>query len=612
LPKKEKATNYDWLLQTRTGEKWNRIGIHRRAGVCIPLFSVYSGKSIGTGEIPDIRLLIDWCRLSGLSILQLLPLNELGYDFSPYNSISTFALEPMFLALPKLLDVDLKPFKKNIAELSRNFPAGTKRVNLAVKQAKIDTLRKIFANADKNSKKFLEFKEDNMHWLRYYALFRVITDLNKGKEWMNWDIIDKYLSPAVVQKITETRYDELEFYYWIQWQLFEQMKDVSEYAKKKGVLIMGDLPFLVARNSADVWAYKNYFKLHLSSGAPPDMYFARGQKWGMPPYDWGNIRADHYSYLRARLKYAENFYDLYRIDHFIGLFRLWTINAEASAEAGSMDGEFDPQYEQVWSEHGREIINIMNECTTMLPCAEDLGTVPDCSDTALREFGITGMNVQRWEKKWAGFSTFLPAEDYRENSNAVISTHDSSSFPDWFEREAGTVDRIAFTTACEKRGLTEARIEKLIAELFERIDENETKLSWKPEISNVYKLIEKFGSDYSEIQDVINIYLSTYNEKKVFLKYLGHNTKTGNTTTSLIKKNLKKIFDTKSIFSIQLLMEYLFLDKKILNKHKFYRINSPGTISDHNWSAVIPVSLNDLMDNTISSQIKNLVDASKR
>lgn len=139
--------------------------------------------------------------------------------------------------------------------------------------------------------KYLEFKETNMHWLRYYALFRVIADINKGKEWMEWDVMDKYLSPSNIQKITETKSDELEFCYWIQWQLFEQLSDVSAYAKKKGVVIMGDLPFLVSRNSADVWAYKNYFKLHLSSGAPPDMYFAKGQKWGMPPYDWGNTRS---------------------------------------------------------------------------------------------------------------------------------------------------------------------------------------------------------------------------------------------------------------------------------------------------------------------------------
>jgi len=612
LLKKDKEINYDWLLKTRTGEKWNKLGVQRRAGVCVPLFSVYSDKSMGTGEIPDIRLLIDWCRLAGLSVLQLLPLNELGYDFSPYNSISTFALEPMYLSLSKLVDVELKPFSKAISDLSAKYSPGGDRINPEVKNAKIEMLRKIFYDASRNSLSFLKFKETNMHWLRYYALFRVIADINKGKEWMEWDVMDKYLSPSRIQKITETRSDELEFCYWIQWQLFEQLSDVSAYAKKKGVVIMGDLPFLVSRNSADVWAYKNYFKLHLSSGAPPDMYFAKGQKWGMPPYDWGNIRADHYSYIRSRLKYAENFYDMYRIDHFVGLFRLWTVNAVATLNDESVDGQFDPPHEQLWSEHGREIISIMNECTSMLPCAEDLGTVPDCSDPTLRDFGITGMNVQRWEKKWAGFSTFLPAEDYRENSNAVISTHDSSSFPDWFEREAGTVDKAAFTAICESKGLSSARIEKLTAELFETHNDKENMLRWKPEISNVYVLLEKFNADYSEIQDVINLYLSSYNERKVFLKYLGHNSNTLSTSPSLVRKNIAKIFETDSIFSIQLLMEYLFLDKKILNKHKYYRINSPGTISGNNWSSVIPCSLNELIKSEINMQVKKIVEESKR
>ncbi|MBK6506405.1 MAG: 4-alpha-glucanotransferase [Ignavibacteria bacterium] len=254
----------------------------------------------------------------------------------------------------------------------------------------------------------------------------------------------------------------------------------------------------------------------------------------------------------------------------------------------------------------------MNECTSMLPCAEDLGTVPDCSDPTLRDFGITGMNVQRWEKKWAGFSTFLPPEDYRENSNAVISTHDSSSFPDWFEREAGTVDKAAFTAICESKGLSAARIDKLTAELFETLNSKENMLRWKPEISNVYVLLEKFNADYSEIQDVINLYLSSYNERKVFLKYLGHNSNTLSTSPSLVRKNLAKILDTDSIFSIQLLMEYLFLDKKILNKHKYSRINSPGTISGNNWSSVIPCSLNELIKSEINIQVKKLVEESKR
>ncbi|MBK9229243.1 MAG: 4-alpha-glucanotransferase [Ignavibacteria bacterium] len=151
-----------------------------------------------------------------------------------------------------MLDVELKQFNKAISDLSAKYPPGGDRFNPAIKNAKIEVLKIIFSSAGRNSLKYLEFKETNMHWLRYYALFRVIADINKGKEWMEWDVMDKYLSPSNIQKITETKSDELEFCYWIQWQLFEQLSDVSAYAEKKGVLIMGDLPFLVSRNSADV------------------------------------------------------------------------------------------------------------------------------------------------------------------------------------------------------------------------------------------------------------------------------------------------------------------------------------------------------------------------
>ena len=93
---------------------WGKIGSKKRAGVCAPLFSVYSKNSVGIGEIPDIRLLIDWCSTTGLSILQFLPMNDVGFDFRPYDAQSTFALEPMYLSLSRLSGVNIKPFRKEI------------------------------------------------------------------------------------------------------------------------------------------------------------------------------------------------------------------------------------------------------------------------------------------------------------------------------------------------------------------------------------------------------------------------------------------------------------------------------------------------------------------
>ncbi|MCP6755907.1 4-alpha-glucanotransferase, partial [Klebsiella pneumoniae] len=89
-----------------------------------------------------------------------------------------------------------------------------------------------------------------------------------------------------LDKFTIKHIQEINFIYWLQWKLYEQLKQVKEYAASKNIYIMGDLPFLVSRDSADVWSHQDYFRLELSSGAPPDMYFALGQKWGMPPYNW--------------------------------------------------------------------------------------------------------------------------------------------------------------------------------------------------------------------------------------------------------------------------------------------------------------------------------------
>jgi 4-alpha-glucanotransferase len=420
----------------------------------LPLFSVYSKNSIGIGEIPDLKLLTDWCCNTGLSIIQLLPLNEVGFDFSPYNGVSTFALEPMYISLKDLRKTDLKPFRNEIRDLKKKYVnfKDSGKLNYEIKNEKLRLLRKIFSSVDLSRiKNFEIFVNENKHWLRYYSLFRILTVMHDGKDWADWELKYAYISSLTAEKILRENEDERNFYYWMQWQLFEQLRSVKRYASKKGVLLMGDLPFLVSRNSADVWAYKNFFKLSLSSGAPPDMYFSKGQRWGMPPYNWENIELQDFVYLKQRLKYAANFYDMFRIDHFVGLFRIWTISKNESLENAGYNGKFDPEEEYYWEGHGRKILEVMNESSDMLPCAEDLGTVPECSGKVLKEFGVTGIDVMRWERN-AKYD-FKPAESYRVNSNATVSTHDSSSLPAWWKYEAGTIDEFAFRKICENMNI---------------------------------------------------------------------------------------------------------------------------------------------------------------
>ena len=132
-------------------------GARRRAGVTTPLFSLHSKKSIGIGEAPDLKLLIDWCKKTGLSIIQLLPLNDVGFDFRPYDAQSSMALDPMYLSIESLADCDLKAFVKDIIKLRKQFPAGKSRVNYGIKKAKLELLGRIFASpaVSKKGKKFL-------------------------------------------------------------------------------------------------------------------------------------------------------------------------------------------------------------------------------------------------------------------------------------------------------------------------------------------------------------------------------------------------------------------------------------------------------------------------
>ncbi|MBK8982966.1 MAG: 4-alpha-glucanotransferase [Ignavibacteria bacterium] len=608
--------NTDQFKYSRTSEKWEKIGIRKRAGVALPLFSVYSSKSTGIGEIPDLRYLIDWCEATGLSILQLLPLNETGNDFSPYSAISTFAIDPVYICIRRLRKTDLTPFRKELRELKKNFPKKNIKVNYDIRNEKLKLLRKIFdSEYSSGSEKLDRFVTDNIQWLKYYALFKILSGFHQGKAWQDWEWKYKYLSSVNAERILKQNAKEVRFYYWVQWQLYEQLITVKKYADRKKIFIMGDIPFLVSKNSADVWAYKNYFKLDLSSGAPPDMYFSKGQRWGMPPYNWFNIAADNYAYIRHRLKYAENFYNMFRIDHFVGLFRIWSIENKTPIEYGGMTGHFDPENENEWEHHGRTILSEMNQSTDMLPCAEDLGTVPVCSDKILKEFGVTGISVQRWEKTPALNYNFIPPERYRSNSVSVLSTHDSSPLPAWYETEAGSTDEDSFRKFFQGNGFSEERISELKSKLFNPAKSSGAKLYWKKEIANVYELLNIIELSYDHAKEFVDSYLSGYSEKIKYCRYIGYEgNKEMPVTAEFINRSIKKIFECNSIFSIQLMQEYLYLDKEFLNNYSSadYRINSPGTVNDQNWTMRIPMPLEEILSLQINPVLKKLVRDSDR
>ena len=604
--------DYKPFLSSACGKIWKKIGAKRRAGVTTPLFSLYSKQSVGIGEAPDLKLLVDWCKKTGLSIIQLLPLNDVGFDFRPYDAQSSMAFDPMYLSLTDLADCGLQPFDKDIQELRKKFPAGGSRVNYGIKKAKLELLKKIFARSKAclKGKKFLSYLRTNQSWLEDYAVFKAMKNEFRMAGWMDWPEEFRSKQPDTITAFKRKNKDEILFHEWLQWQLFEQFKDVKKYAAKHGVLLMGDIPFLVSRDSADVWAHQEYFKLDLSSGAPPDLYFAQGQRWGMPPYHWEKIAADGFHFLQRKIKYAENFFDLFRIDHFVGMFRLWTISLSEPLEHAGMHGRFDPPDEQLWKKHGQKILDVMIKSAKMLPCAEDLGVVPKCSYEILEEYKIPGSDVQRWVRNWGKDYKFKSGDMYRENSMAMISTHDTSAFCAWWEYEAGTVDEWFFRKKCEERGLSFDLLKK---KLFDAAHSGYGRLRWKPEIESVGMLLAILGKNRDEAWHIVDAYLGSYEERKFYWHHVGM---TGpvehRASNAFVRKALESVNHTRSIFSLQILQDWFSLEDFKNRDSWEYRINVPGSMGPQNWSLVAPFSLEAMQKLRVNKTIREIVVDSKR
>ena len=598
----------------KTKNHWEKTGVKRRAGVVIPLFSIYSDKSYGIGDIYDLKQIIKWCSLTGISLIQLLPLNDVGTDFSPYNSVSSFALDPMYISLKDLKGVNYELFKPKLKELKKKFKNGNLILDYEIKSEKIKLLRDIFAGTYiQGQNKFLKFKKQNKYWLDDYAIFKVLKERNGEPDWENWNDNIRNRHEYELEQINKDNESQIEFHKWIQWQLFEQLSFIKKFANENSVLLIGDIPFLVSKDSADVWAHQDYFRLNLFSGAPPDMYLSLGQRWGMPPYKWENLEADNFSYIKEKIKYAGKFYNFYRIDHFVGVFRIWSIDSSVPDEMGGLQGSFIPQDESVWDMHGRKIIDAMLEIEDIMPCAEDLGTVPDCSYKVLYEYGIPGIDVQRWKRDWNNTYNFINPGDYRINSIATISTHDSSTFAGWWKNEAGTADEELFRRLCNAKNITGEKFLEITDFLFDKSHPSETRLLWKSEIDSIDKLLGILNLSREECYDIILLYLESYNEKKKFLEF-SETENDGEVNPEFQKIALEKTLQSNSIFAVNMINEWLSLYDDFLKilSSKNFRINYPGIQNDSNWKMVIPVNVDSLQYLSINKTIRQMIEESGR
>ncbi|MBS1513253.1 MAG: 4-alpha-glucanotransferase [Bacteroidetes bacterium] len=319
------------------------------AGVAIPVFSLRSKNSFGAGEFTDIKLLVDWAKQVGLKLIQVLPLNDTTAthtwkDSYPYAAISAFALHPLFLNLEKAAGAAaasvIKPLKKKQQQLNALADMDYD----SVIKFKLSAIKEIFAIRKEdfiNDTAYFEFFELNRHWLVPYAAFCYLRDKYNTSDFNSWKTHSEYDENAIQRLVSPTQkhYDEIAVHYFTQYHLHVQLKEATAYAHKNGIVVKGDIPIGIYRNSVDAWMAPSLYNMNAQAGAPPDDFAVKGQNWGFPTYNWRAMQQDHFTWWRQRFEQMSNYFDAFRIDHILGFFRIWSIPLHA---VEGIMGRFDP------------------------------------------------------------------------------------------------------------------------------------------------------------------------------------------------------------------------------------------------------------------------------
>ncbi|MBO6077374.1 MAG: 4-alpha-glucanotransferase [Bacteroidaceae bacterium] len=318
------------------------------AGTAIPVFSLRSERDFGIGQFTDLKLLVDWAAATGQSVIQTLPVNDTTLtgtwrDSYPYSANSSFALNPIYINLELVGELDDKRFIKS-AEKQRkelnSLPAIDYERVYKLKSEYLNRLYAQFGEQCFRSREYQKFFSANRSWLEPYALYCYLRDRYGTADFSQWK--EAEFTPALLNRFCSPgnkHYQEVRKHYFIQFHLDKQLTDVKKYANRKGILLKGDIPIGVNRHSADVWIHPELFHTDCQAGAPPDTFATDGQKWGMPTYNWQNMARDGYAWFVTRFRKMADYFDAYRIDHLLGFFRIWEVPLEYSS---GLMGRFNP------------------------------------------------------------------------------------------------------------------------------------------------------------------------------------------------------------------------------------------------------------------------------
>ena len=302
------------------------------AGSAIPVFSLRSEGSCGVGDFGDLKTFVSWAADTAQHVVQILPINDTSItgswtDSYPYNSISIYAFHPMYIDLRQLPALADAQFASRFEEERARLNALSVVDYEAVNRLKQSYLKEVYRQEEENvlkSDEFNTFFADNRHWLQPYAAFSYLRDLYGTSDFHCWEAYNKYDEEEIQQLCSpeSDAYTFIGYYYYMQYLLHVQLLAVAEYARRKGVILKGDIPIGISRTSVESWVEPYYFNMNGQAGAPPDAFSVNGQNWGFPTY---NLEKDNYLWWRRRFAKMAEYFTAYRIDHILGFFRIWEI-----------------------------------------------------------------------------------------------------------------------------------------------------------------------------------------------------------------------------------------------------------------------------------------------
>lgn len=307
-------------------------------GTAIPVGALKTADSCGVGEFLDLIPFADFCKKAGLKLIQLLPVNDTGTESSPYSALSAFALHPLYISLKSLPEVEGKEeLLKEITKLQKKYEKLPRFQYRELRRKKLELLQKIFESEKEKIISSSELSKwiKNNPWIQVYSIFMQKKEKKHEASWKEWGEAQptkKELDDLWKDKKNQ---DGNLFYAWVQMRLDEQFAKASKYAQSLGIKLKGDIPIMMNEDSCDAWAFPEYFNDEMRAGSPPDGPNPVGQNWGFPIYNWDNLKKDDYSWWKNRLIQASKYYQVYRIDHVLGFFRIWaTPQRESTAMLG--------------------------------------------------------------------------------------------------------------------------------------------------------------------------------------------------------------------------------------------------------------------------------------